>query len=195
MQNPKSQKCVIYVRANDDTTAKHQLGVLRRHAANLQMGVTAFHVDSGPKPSRKSLRALNHQLRAGAGSTLVVHNLDAIFESVTQTVKFLHTLIQFKVEFISLADHIHLSSHNSNLIETLMKVESNKKREAIRQGIMVARLSGRRIGRASVVTPELVDEVLRLRSTGISIRRIETMLNRRLSKSVIGRICSNGGTK
>jgi len=133
---------------------------------------------SGTTASRPMLKQLLADARERKFDVVVCFKLDRFFRSLKDLVVTLQELTEIGVAFISLKDHIDLSTSSGRLMMHLLgafaEFEASLIRERVRAGLKNARAKGKKLGRPRTVDPE---RVLQLRNRGMSLREIALALN------------------
>jgi len=148
------------------------------------------------RPALKKLLQLAQQRKIDG---IAVWRADRLFRSIKDAVLTLSQLSELGIAFYSHKDGIDLStSHGrllANLLFSLAEFEGELNKSRVVAGLMAARARGVKLGRPQVVTPEIIEQVIRLRTQGASIRKISETLNRVVSKTSIERILRDHSNK
>lgn len=133
--------------------------------------------DSGTKVSRPALQALLLEARQGRVSTIVCWKLDRLFRSMRHLVTTLNELNELGVEFVSVSDHIDLTTSSGRLMVHILgafaEFEAALIRERVYAGLAAARKRGQRLGRPPIPPHPGIAE---LRAAGRSVREIARSL-------------------
>ncbi|MBY0472626.1 recombinase family protein [bacterium] len=132
---------------------------------------------TGTTANRPQLKQMLVDMQAGRFSLVLVWKLDRFARSLKDLLSLLETLQDCRVDFISMKDHIDLTTPAGRLMAHLIgafaEFEASLIRERVRAGLTNAKKKGRKLGRRK----ERDDEAIRqLRSVGLSIRQIATKL-------------------
>lgn len=178
---------------------EQQLILIRQLALARSLEITREYVDkgiSGVRERRPALDELVADARKGKFKILIVAALDRVGRSTKHLLNLLDELNHYGVRLVSLRENLDFSTPTGHMVLTVLAAVSSLEREIIRDRIrnslaakkLAAQQSGSgwRSGRPSIVTPALRDQVLNLRSEGLSIRAIERALNRKISRATIG---------
>ena len=158
---------------------------------------------SGVKERRPALDKMLQQARLGKFHVLVVAGLDRCSRNVRHLLALLDELNSVGVKFISLREAIDLSTPQGQMTMTVLaavaQLERDLTRQRVRETLAAKKLlaqqtgNGWRCGRPIKTNDDAINEVLSLRGRGHSIREIERMMDRRLSRGSIGRILQAHG--
>ena len=125
-------------------------------------------------------------VRARQCDVVVVFKLDRLFRSLKHIVNALDEFTALGVEFVSLRDSIDFTTPAGRLLFGVLACLAEFERDLIRErtmaGLEHARRKGIRLGRPRH-TLDL--EIMRLRATGLSYRRIEAALG--ISRMTVAR--------
>ncbi len=157
---------------------------------------------SGSLGRRAGLDRLLADAKRGKFKIVVCTALDRLGRNVKNLLTLLDELSALGVKCIFLRDNIDLSTPQGQMIMTVLAAIAQLEREITRQRIkesLAARKllaaktgSGWRCGRPQKVDPEVTKQVLDLRARGLSIRAIETALEKRISHSTVAKIINGG---
>jgi len=127
---------------------------------------------------------------ARPGDVVVVVRLDRIGRRMGEVIASVQELAGRGVHVRALAQGIDTSAPGSALLlgvfAALAETEREILRERTREGLQAARASGAAIGRPTVITPALVDQVAHLRARGHSLRAIAKTLH--VGASTVSRV-------
>lgn len=174
----KPIKAALYVRVStaDRQDVGMQVRELSDYAAARALPLYKIYEDagySGSNGNRPMLKALMRDIQEGKVTHVLCWRLDRWFRSLKEVVTTLNELTERNVTFISLKDGIDLSNSTGRLMANLLacfaQFELEVIRERVRSGLENARSKGRIGGRRPTID---VDRVLRLRSSGHSLRQI-----------------------
>lgn len=148
---------------------------------------------TGTNANRRMLQQLIADARAGRISGLAVWSLDRLFRSLKHAVLTISELSELGVDFYSHKNQLDMTTSSGRLLGHMLmafaEFEAETIRSRVKSGLMAAKARGVRLGRPKVVSPEIVEEVLRLRfDQGFSIRQISNRLSHRVSKTTCERI-------
>ena len=134
---------------------------------------------SGKDDDRPGLtKALNF---VRSGDTLLVFKLDRLSRSLPSLLKIVNQLKDRGTEFTSLHEKIQTDSAGGSLIFHIFAALSQFERELISErtkiGLEAARRRGKFGGRPKVIDEELLDQIKKMYSSGISVKTISKQLN------------------
>lgn len=133
---------------------------------------------SGAKRQRTELNRLLDQARRGSFDILVVWRSDRLFRSLKHMVIVLDELGALGVDFVSVTEPFDTTTPQGRLLLHLVAAMAEFERELIRErtraGLAAARRRGVSLGRPPVEID--VDEVMLMRSKGMSIRQVAKAL-------------------
>lgn len=142
---------------------------------------------SGANIDRHEFKRMMADARARAFDCLVVFKLDRLSRSLKDLVTTLQELTDLGVAFISIRDHIDMTTAAGRLLVHLLASFAEFEREIIservRAGVRRAIQNGRPVGRPRVTQD---DHVMQLRGEGKTIRAIASELN--VSRGAIERV-------
>jgi len=152
---------------------------------------------AGSDPSRPEWDRLMEDVDAGRVETVVCWRLDRLGKTCSELVKLFEHLAARRVNFISLQDHLDLSTASgrrmAGVLGSIALYETEVRAQRILAGQEAARARGLRWGgsekgRRVKVTPELEAKVKRLRAEGRKISHIarETGVSRPTIYKVLG---------
>lgn len=141
---------------------------------------------SGKSNNRPGLIKLLQLTSKRKVDVVIVSKLDRLFRSLQHIVSTLNDFNETGIEFISINDHIDMSTSAGRLMTHMIASFAEFERELISErtklGMEHARRKGKVIGRPS---NPFKDEILQLRSKGMSYREIQKTLG--CSQGVIWR--------
>jgi DNA invertase Pin-like site-specific DNA recombinase len=182
-------RAAIYARVSTaDQNCTIQLEELRGWAARHQMAVHKEYVDhgiSGGKGSRPALDELLKDAQARRFDLVLVLKLDRFGRSVAHLTKHLLDLERWGIRFVASSQGIDTDRANptSRLLLHMLAAVAEFERELIRErtlsGVRAAKARGKVLGRPRRVFRR--DEVIRLRTEGVSWRAIARELGAPMS--------------
>lgn len=156
---------------------------------------------SGARERRAGLDRLLDDAKRGKFKVVIVAALDRFGRNVKHLLTLLDELSALGVKFISLREHIDLTTPQGQMVMTVLAAIAQLEREITRQRIkesLAARKllaaktgSGWRCGRPQKINQEIIEKVLSLRSKGLSVRAIAKALDSQLSHSSVSKIVSD----
>jgi DNA invertase Pin-like site-specific DNA recombinase len=175
-------RTAVYARVSTgDQNPEMQLAELRDYSKHRGWEVAGEYVDRGisgaceHRPELDRLLSDAHQRRFDA---VLVWKLDRFGRSLKHLVNALAEFEALGVAFVSLRDHLDLSTPAGRLMFQIIGAMAEFERELIRErvkaGILHARAKGKRIGRPPC--PVDAEKVRRLRAEGKSLRAIAAVL-------------------
>lgn len=184
-----------------------QLATIREYASRNGIKLIEEFTDqiSGSTSSRPSLDRMVKKVKARAFDVVIVTALDRLGRSSSHMLSLIPVFRDHKCGLISLRESISLDTPAGRAFYSIMSVLAELDREVISERIKTA-LRAKKIiaeqtgsdwscGRKKVVTDEIIAEVLKLRSEGVSIRGIEKRMDRRVSRSTVERILKIRGPR
>ncbi len=188
-------RVALYARVstkNNGQDPETQLIALREYASARKLAVFAEYVDvgiSGSKDSRPALNKLMADARKRRFDTVLVARFDRFARSTRHLVLALEEFNALGVDFISLSESVDTSTPMGKMVYTVIAAVAELERSLIRErvvmGLQRAKAQGKRLGRPSG-TKANVRKIQKLKSQGLSIRRIASEMN--ISKSTISRL-------
>jgi len=184
------KKVAIYLRVSTDSQElQNQLSQLEEFVSkNPDWTIYGRYIEtaSGTEQERPELKRLFEEARKRKFDILLFWSLDRFSrEGVLKTVLRLNELEAYDIKFVSytepyLSNLGHFRDAIVALLAALAKQEQIRISERVKAGLARAKSQGVRLGRPEVNLD--VDEVLRLRRRGFSLRRIAKRLNCSKSK-------------
>jgi putative DNA-invertase from lambdoid prophage Rac len=190
-------KAAIYARVStldkgQDTEV--QLRDLRSYAQARGWIVAGEYVDrgqSGAKDRRPELDRLMTDVKKRKVDLILCWRLDRLGRSLKHLILTLDELQSVGVGFVSYNENLDLTTSTGRLMFQLLgafaEFERNLIKERVKAGLANAKAKGAKLGRPSPEFDE--DELIRLRKSGVTIRRIAERLN--LRKSFVHKTLSN----
>jgi DNA invertase Pin-like site-specific DNA recombinase len=188
--NTKILKVALYARVSLETDDKenprfqdpeNQLLPLRRYAADRAYTVHAEYIDkiSGASRSRPQLNNLLKDARANRFSLVLTTKVDRLARSLLDLCTLLKELQDFRVgvRFIDMPEASTDTPHGAFTLQVLgaaAEFERTLISSRTKAGIARHRLEGKPWGRRPKTS---VDEVVRLRASGLSVKQIMKQLN------------------
>lgn len=158
---------------------------------------------SGTRDKRPALDELLAQIRRRQVDVVIVAALDRLGRNASHLLQLADVFREHNVGLVSLREAIDLSTPSGRaffqILSAIAELDRSQVAERIRCALAARKLiaertgSGWRCGRPNVATPEVVEEVLALRKQGMSIRKIERTMGRRVSRTSISRILAENG--
>lgn len=132
---------------------------------------------TGTTANRPQLKQMLADMQTGKFSLVLVWKLDRFARSLKDLLSLLEMLQDCRVDFISMKDHIDLTTPAGRLMAHLIgafaEFEASLIRERVRAGLANAKKKGRKLGRRK----ERDDNaIFQLRTAGLSIRQIAAKL-------------------
>jgi len=198
-----TEKAALYARVS--TTDKGQdvnlqLNDLRTYATAKGWKVYREYIDNGESGSKEQRPALNQLMddaRKRRIDTILVWRLDRFGRSLKHLIVSLDELKTLGVGFVSFKESLDFTTATGRLMFHLLGAFSEFERELIRErvvaGIQNSKSKGKRIGRPSLINPNLESKIADMRSRGMSYSTIGNTLN--LSKSTVYKTFQNSTRK
>jgi DNA invertase Pin-like site-specific DNA recombinase len=194
----------IYARVStSDQSCEMQLHELRQYVARQGWEVFSEYVDtgfSGASSSRPRLDQLLRDARLQQFEAVLVWKLDRWGRSVAHCVRSIQELVSLGIRFLSPTESIDtgadspMSKFLLHLFAAFAEMERGIIRERVCAGVRAAKAKGTRLGRPRRVFRR--DEVLRMRSEGMSWRKLAQTLNLPMSTVIDAcRPCSENPPK
>ncbi len=188
-------RVALYARVstkNNGQDPETQLIALREYASARKLAVFAEYVDvgiSGSKDSRPALNQLMADAKKRRFDAVLVARFDRFARSTRHLVLALEEFNALGVDFISLSESVDTSTPMGKMVYTVIAAVAELERSLIRErvvmGLQRAKAQGKRLGRPSG-TKANVRKIQKLKSQGLSIRRIASEMN--ISKNTISRL-------
>jgi len=181
MRQNTTKTVAVYARVSTlDQDCAPQLDDLRRFA-DQRFGERHEYVDagvSGAQRRRPQLDALMADARRRRFDVVLVWKFDRFARSVKHLVDSLEEFQALGIDFISYTEGVDTTTPTGQLLFHIVGAVAQFERdliaERVRAGIAHARAIGKRIGRPRAVVD--VEQVTRLRSQGMSLRRVARTL-------------------
>lgn len=192
----------IYIRTVPllDQSQESQSAVIQEYANRLSYSIVAHYHDEsfgGINERRPALECLIVDAKEQKFEVVLVLSLDRVFRHSKHLVSVVNELSRSGVGLVSIQDGFDSSSEKGQeALQSVLQILSLDRRmqnERIRIGIaqkkMAAELTASRwrVGRPQI-SNDLIEQIITLRSQGLSIRAIERRLKRVVSKTTLGRI-------
>jgi len=142
--------------------------------------------EHAPRPGRVSTRPglgyVMDCIGAGAANALVVAELSHLTHSVAELGATIQWLLDRSVRLIASVDSLDTSTASgrqaAELLVAVSQWERSRISERTRQGLQVARMNGRPVGRPSVAdNPDLSQRIAAMRAEGMTLQAIADQLN------------------
>lgn len=170
----------VYTRVSTpDQRQDSQVKELKNYCRLRRWSNLALYQDklSGAEVARPELDRMMSDVRAGRIERVICFKLDRLGRSVCHLALLMDELIRLHVPLIVTTQGIDTSEDNAagrlqaHVIMAMAEFERSLIRERVRAGLAAARARGVRLGREPVLVKR-VDEVRRLRKSGLGIRAI-----------------------
>lgn len=143
---------------------------------------------------RVGFQAMKRAVEAGEVSGVVVFKIDRLSRDAVNLMYLLMDWIRADVEFFSVSQPIFMMGRENPLRLTMLaffaelaQIERDVLIQRVKAGMAAAKARGVRFGKEPwVVTPELREKTLELRSKGLTVRDIAGVLG--VSKSTVGKL-------
>jgi DNA invertase Pin-like site-specific DNA recombinase len=168
-----------------DQSVDLQMDALRDLCARRGWAIVAEFVDegvSGAKESRPGLDALLDLARRRGFDILVFWKLDRIARSVTHLLRIVDELQTLGIDFFSVTESLDTTTPQGRMILVVLgaiaEFERSLTQERIRAGMRAAKARGVKMGRPRLEPTEKErEELVELRQSGLSIRKIASMVS------------------
>lgn len=178
------EKIAIYVRVStDEQSTEMQTSDLRRYCEQRGFEIYKEYSDqgvSGTKDHRPGLDQLMSDAKKRKFDVVLVWRFDRFARSTKHLITALEEFKHLGIDFISYSENIDTSSPLGKMLYTISAAWAEFERsiivERIRGGIRRAREKGKVLGRPKVLNLDS-DELLRLQSEGLSLRKIAEKVN------------------
>jgi DNA invertase Pin-like site-specific DNA recombinase len=180
--NPNHQivRVALYARVSthNNQDPEMQLSELRQYTAHRGWEIVEEYTDEGVSGCKESRPALNRLMADACRrrfDAIVVWKIDRFGRSLKHLINSLAELGALGVSFVSLRDHLDLSTPSGRLmfqiIGAMAEFERALIQERVRAGLRNARAKGKRLGRPRVVVDSA--KIVSLRAQGFSWSQIE----------------------
>ena len=189
----KPKRFILYLRVSgSDQTTDLQRHDLVEYAKNRGWSFEILEdTATGKNSNRPALKQLFALIKQRKIDGVAVWRADRLFRSLKDAVLHLSSWTEQGVLFYSHKDGIDLTtSHGrllANLLFSLAEFEAELIKSRVVAGLHAAKARGVKLGRPQVITPEITKQIIDLRAKGISIRGIESLLGKKVSKTSIER--------
>jgi DNA invertase Pin-like site-specific DNA recombinase len=181
------KRVAAYIRVSTDKqSTDSQLVAIKdaiQRSGDVLVQVYEDHAISGGK-SRQDRPALDSMLKdAGAGKLdkVIVWDITRLGRSLSDLIATLNELQKFSVDLQFLQNDLDTSTEAGRMLFSIFgaigEFERSLTRERVKSGIANARAKGVRLGRPTNCNPQTKATVLELRSKGMSIRKICSLLS------------------
>lgn len=189
------RKVGIYIRVStEDQNCDLQLREIKAFVEREGWAVVRVYQDkaSGLSPDRRMLDELMRDCRDRKINTVVVWRLDRLYRSMKHAVVAISQLHDMSVDLVSLKEKIDMTDPTSQLLVHVLLAfaqwEVSVLRLRVKAGLAAAKARGVQLGRRSVITPSVIEEIYRQHDAGISTRNIAANMRGRISKSTVDRV-------
>jgi len=171
-------RVALYARVSTtDQSTDSQLLDLRRYVSERGWNIFKEYVDegiSGTKDSRPALNELMDDAKKRRFDVVLVWRFDRFARSTKHLILALEEFRNLGVEFVSYQENIDTSSPLGSAIFTIISAVAQLERdiiaERVKAGLRRAKENGKKLGRPKAAVD--IEEVLRLREDGLSVRAI-----------------------
>jgi DNA invertase Pin-like site-specific DNA recombinase len=183
----RDQSAEMQIRELEDYCTKRQWEIVRPGPIAVGTSVKGFttllnpstayrDVACGAAKSRPALDQLMRDARGRKFEAVVVYRYDRFARSLHHLVSALEEFRAVGIDFVSLHESLDTTTPNGRLVFGIMasiaEFERELIRERIRSGIAAAKAQGKRLGRPSVVVPDLAARIAAGRASGRSWRAL-----------------------
>lgn len=181
------ERIAVYLRVStQDQSTELQKREILQYVQSRGWGPPQIYEDkaTGTNANRPMLKALLGDCRERKVDVVIAWKLDRFFRSLKDLVTTLQELTELGIDFISLKDHIDLSTSSGRLMMHMLgafaEFEASLIRERVRAGLRNARAKGKVLGRPKERDD---DRIHLLRYQGVSIKQIARELG--IAKSTV----------
>jgi len=179
-------KAAIYCRVSTtDQSTELQRNEITRYIESRGWDLHQVYDDvgkTGTNANRPEFKNLMNDARERKFDVLVIWKLDRLFRSLKGMVNSLTEFEELGIEFVSMKDHIDLTTINGRLMAGVLgafaEFEADLIRERVKAGLENAKKKGVKLGRPRKINNQ---DVLKLYRQGLSLGKIAEQLN--ISKS------------
>jgi len=187
-------RVALYARVSTtEQSTDSQLLDLRRYVRERGWDTFREYVDegiSGTKDSRPALNELMNDAKKRRFDVVLVWRFDRFARSTKHLILALEEFKNLGIDFVSFQENIDTSSPLGSAIFTIISAVAQLERdiiaERVKAGLRRARENGKKLGRPKVQVDR--EHVLRLKSQGLSLRKIATRLG--VSRTTVSDILS-----
>lgn len=148
---------------------------------------------SGKHENRPAFQQMLADANAGKIDTILVFKLDRFSRNASTAIRLLLELDEKGVAFISVTQPILNLGHTNPFRRTMLaafaeiaQIERETISARVRSGLQAARARGTKLGRPAVLSPSKIKEARRLRSEGMSYRKVAKLTG--MSKSMVEKV-------
>ncbi|MDX1470018.1 MAG: recombinase family protein [Flavobacteriaceae bacterium] len=181
------KRVAIYVRVStEDQSTELQKSDLLSYIKFRDWNLVKIYEDTGTGTNgdRLEYKRLMKDARSGKFDIVLTWKLDRLFRSLKGVVEALNEFTELGIQFNSYKDQIDMTTASGRLMTHMLaafgEFEAALIRERVMAGLENAKKKGVKLGRPSVID---VEELLRLKAEGLSIRVMAKELN--CSKSTV----------
>jgi DNA invertase Pin-like site-specific DNA recombinase len=190
----KPQRVAVYARCSTrDQHAGNQIDDLEQYAAARRWSIVGRFIDegiSGARRDRPGLDAMMKMVRQRKVDTVLVWKYDRFARSMSHLLQALEEFRSVGVNFVSFTEGIDTTSSMGKFVfgvfSSLAEFERSLIAERVKNGMDKARKRGTHLGRPRLTVDAA--EIERLRSQGLSVRRIAAQVG--ISKSTVSQLLS-----
>ncbi len=177
--NHQIVRVALYARVStlNNQDPEMQLSELRDYAGRREWQIVEEYTDEGVSGNKESRPALNRLMADACRrrfDAIVVWKIDRFGRSLKHLINSLAELAALGVLFVSLRDHLDLSTPSGRLmfqiIGAMAEFERSLIQERVRAGLRNARAKGKKLGRPRVVVDAV--KIASLRAQGFSWSQI-----------------------
>lgn len=182
---------VAYCRVSTEEQAVSGLGLraqenaIRGECDRRGLQLIALHQDAGLSAKnlkRPALESALLELETGQGSILMVAKLDRLTRSVHDATGLMAKAANSGWDLIALDAPVDTTTPQGAAMAQVLAVFAELERrlvgERTKSALAVRKSQGIRLGRPSHLPTELIQRILQMRSTGMTLRQIADLLNR-----------------
>tara|TARA_B100000497_G_C7654008_1_gene393609 strand:+ start:328 stop:933 length:606 start_codon:yes stop_codon:yes gene_type:complete len=189
-------RAAIYMRVST-ASQKHDLQKdgLEAYAKRAELEIVEQYLDtavSGRKEGRPSLKALTQAARNHEFDTVLVWKFDRFARSVAHLLRALEEFNHLGIRFISVQDQVDTNSPMGKAMFTIIgamaELESSLISERVKAGMASAKTRGKKLGRPKtpIYLRKKIEELAR--NTDLSIDKIRTETQNKVSRATVGQI-------
>lgn len=186
----QATRMVGYVRVSTEDQGRSGLGLEAqeaaiRHAASERgwelVGIERDVASGGSRRRRPGLAAALDRCRAGEVDGLVAAKLDRLSRSLLDFAEIVSTSQRGGWRLVVLSPELTFDDAAGKLVANVLAAVAEWERDAIsertRDALAAAKARGVQLGRRPLLPEPVLDEVVRLRRRGLSLRQVASQLN------------------